>query len=230
MYQPPEVCPTRNDIEVVKTQSKSKEKSHSHSPQEQHARPQHNEAQYAEGSEGIQEVTSRIHNRYDVWSLACIMLEVIKYIKEGGPEAITRFQDERNKNGEGIAFHDSKGGAAAKLKSSVHDAMSVYKMQTSGGGHVGAANAYLRGVISLLFMMLRTLPEYRLSSQEVIDELEELSKAYKRDVAPEDENASELRGRLSGPYREILRETRSGHKSFIEMYAHPLSKSVCVMR
>ncbi len=117
-------------------------------------------------SMGSGDVDDKIGRKYDVWSLACIMLEVIIFILDRGPEGVKEFE-KRSRNEEVAgAFYSTI--PVAQLKLCVKGMLCQYERDASNaetGCH------YLSNVVELLKQMFNIDHKNRPSSQTVHDRL-----------------------------------------------------------
>lgn len=116
--------------------------------------------------------------RYDVWSLACIMFEVLKYVLAGGPDegkgksAVEAFEKARKHEDGGEAYYTYASSRQGELKGCIRREL---KYLSSKPQAFNADKTYLRGVASLLEKMFTVNPKFRPTSSEVHKELEDLS-------------------------------------------------------
>ncbi len=139
------------------------------------------------GSSGVAHLSTtkdmhdEIKNKYDVWSYACIVLEVMIFLfEEDGKEKREQFEIDLDNEPPGQAFYGDR-----KLKHCVETAMG----QVSGHAMVGSErpgyDAWGDGMAQLLRDMFCFKPEYRPSSSDVFERLSELQTDYKE--RPDDE-------------------------------------------
>lgn len=182
-YQPPEVCPNREELELgSRTEAKGKRQA------------------------GLGSV-EKIYNKYDVWSLACIMLEVIIYIREDGAPAVERFHKARNRE----AYHYD-----GKVKEAVTEAIRSHSVSDPNNEQIAPAH-YITKVLELLNNMFNIKPDGRPSSRAVVEELDRLFEEYKTMSGPEDKLAASLRFREAGRFEEIYWQLEAHRISFVEM-------------
>jgi len=157
----------------------------------------------AEEKAASQNARKSVSNKYDVWSLACIMLEVILYIREPGK----RFAGEIAAEQPGPAFHNRNGG----LKECVMRALNMLSLE----GDTSALHGYMHGLVKLLEKMLKPEPQDRASSEEVVKKLDEFGEVYKYSKPAENPESVILQKVKKRGSPQIL--WKSGI-SFIEMW------------
>ena len=201
VYRPPEACPPREVIERTQRMGEILQQ-------------QTKEAAY--NLHGL----TKFHNVYDVWSLGCIMIEVITFIFGGGPPAVDKFKSDRDNENTGIAFHNGQNGSKARLKQSVENAIvgctSDEQCETLGL----ATSDYMHGLSELLRNMLDVNQGSRCTSDHVVEELAKLRDDYEDNDTPEDELARRIKHRPLDGYDEVLSCLKS---SFMHMLASPTS-------
>jgi len=126
----------------------------------------------------------RLYRRYDVWSLACIMLQVLTYIFDGPENGTARFEKDRADEPEGKAFYSTTTTTEQiKLKRCVKAMLQRYGSERLPRP---ANSAYLRNVLKLLQCMFAIEQQSRPTSERVYAELESfdqtLSGLQQRDV------------------------------------------------
>ena len=154
---------------------------------------------------------SKTSRKYDIWSLACIMLEIIIRIRDGA-QKLENFESESIKEDPGIAFHNN-GGKGAKLKSSVARELQKFKEAPHRPMPEARYDVHLCKVVELLQEMLSIEPEKRPSASSVVLKLREI------DVPPgppEDELTYKIRTMDIVPtYAELgyrISETRESNE------------------
>ena len=166
-----------------------------------------------------------MHRRYDVWSLACIILEVLVYILEEGAIAIQQFAEERRNEPVQGAFYT--GNEAKKLKQCVEQRLARYKQQgTESSGH----QIYLNSVLDLLGKMFSVDQRKRPSSAVVQSELErfgsgKFSMIYEG-VSQEQKRLWVTGFPITKGFVELYWKEGSETKSFLDAYANPIGRSV----
>lgn len=125
---------------------------------------------------------------YDVWSLACIMLEVLVFILKGGSKGIIVFEQERKNEGRDLSFHDGRG-RNANLKTCVMNTLNSFRdldLSNPPAQQISAQHrSYLTESINLLYGMFNPDPAHRKSSDQVVNEFEEIRKNYPEVDSPE---------------------------------------------
>jgi serine/threonine protein kinase len=90
---------------------------------------------------------------YDVWSMACIMTEVIEYITNGGPDGFRSFRESRRKEHDSsIAFWKASPEGGYELRRSVRRTLERFRSYEE---------RYLNTVTNLLEAMFSIRPEDR---------------------------------------------------------------------
>jgi serine/threonine protein kinase len=123
---------------------------------------------------------------YDVWSLACIMLEAFVFIYRGGSSGIEAFESDRRAEERALSFHDGNG-ANARLKTCVDRLLDEFRTL-----HIGFSDptprqqSYLGDVVDMLYGMFRSDPLCRISSEDVVTKLKEIKIEHAHDDAPDD--------------------------------------------
>ena len=107
-------------------------------------------------------VDGRVHRRYDVWSLACIMLEVITYVFEGPEDGTKEFERARRDEPITGAFFTAAG--QPRLKRCVELIIEKYRNKSTGRPY---NSEYLQEVLDLIRHMLSIKQQSRPSSEEV---------------------------------------------------------------
>lgn len=123
---------------------------------------------------------------YDVWSLACIMTEVLVFIFEGGASAVKDFERLRKEELRDLSFHNGKQGEDC-LKKCVKKKFHDFRVLDHPDAVTtpGQPRSYLSDVVGLLESMFRADPSQRLSSEQVVDQLETIDTNHKEDHDPD---------------------------------------------
>ena len=195
IYRPPEACPTRKELEQVEEEQKESD-------------------QQSTGKGKHRDTLPKIHNVYDVWSLGCIMLEVLVFVLHGGHSAVDKFQDERKGEGSEISFHNGQGGQNAARKQAVTAVIDQISSPEQSNALGVASTTYLEGLSTLLENMLCVSPNRRYASQQVVSELSQLQIQFYENETPEDDLVKCLKNRPLEGYEEI---TTSERQSFAHM-------------
>ena len=166
-----------------------------------------------------QEIDRRMNRRYDVWSLACIILEVLVFILEKGTNALEQFEEERRKEPIQGAFYT--GNEDKKLKQCVEQRLAKYKRQgTVSSGH----QVYLNSVLDLLSKMFSVDQRKRPSSAVVQSELERFAKGkfsmILEGVSQEQKKEWLTNFPITKGFVELCWEEGSEAKSFLDAYAN----------
>ena len=182
VYRPPEACPTRKEVTDVEMTSQRQ----------------------AEGSAHRSSGLTKFRNVYDVWSLGCIMIEVIIFIFRGGPSAVKQFLIDRDNEHTGIAFHNGQGGFGARLKQSVQNAIKQCSSDEQCETLSPASLSYLQELSDLLRHMLDVSQDLRCTSEEVVDKLVKLQAEFDDSETPEDEITKRIKHRSLAGYDEVV--------------------------
>jgi serine/threonine protein kinase len=159
---------------------------------------------------------------YDVWSLACIMLEVLVFIYMDGSEGVTTFERSRNGEERALSFHNGSG-VNAQLKQCVASVLD--ELRTLGDGidksESRPRTSYLWDTVDLLYGMFRSDPKARKSSEDVVNELEKIREVHADDDSPGDPMLRYMDG-MPTPrgFREVgwcPKDTSRGVESFYHM-------------
>ena len=162
-----------------------------------------------------EDVSESVRNRYDVWSYACIVLEVLIYLSgKNGVELLKRFHKAMDAEPPGCAFFGNK-----KLKICVDEALRDFDGDTLSEMEMSQPT-WAHDTAELLRQMFAFKPSQRPSSRMVADALR--SHQDKHMDMPIDELEMELRkhSELLYPeerYTEICRHTAHGDMSYIQM-------------
>jgi serine/threonine protein kinase len=123
---------------------------------------------------------------YDVWSLACIMTEVLAFIFEGGAAAVKDFERLRKEEDRDLCFHNGAQDEDC-LKSCVKKKFDKLRVLDHADATftTGQSRSYLSDVVGLLERMLIADPWQRLSSERVVDELKTIDINHQEDNDPD---------------------------------------------
>jgi serine/threonine protein kinase len=123
---------------------------------------------------------------YDVWSLACIMVEALVFICKDGSRGVIAFEGDRQSEERDLSFHD--GNANAQLKKCVTKILAEIRvLERVVDGTVPIQRpSYLCDIVDMLGGMFCSDPKERLSSEEVVNKLESIGKAHEDDESPDD--------------------------------------------
>ena len=170
-------------------------------------------------------VPDHVKNKCDVWSLACIIVDVLVFLSsENGPESWKNFVQSMNEESDKeeqryCAFFGDRG-----LNQCVAEALE--NISKGFTWKIGADHSpWRRDVVALLKEMFNFDPDLRPSAKQVADKLKDLSDAYadtRTDVM-----ITEARKSVSEEYEgfdEIPWHTTDGDKSFDTMYYHCLEQ------
>lgn len=113
----------------------------------------------------------QIHRSYDIWSLACIMLEVLVFILDEGTSGLESFEKQRREEPLQGTFYT--GGTETKLKPSVQRLLDRY---IKGDYQYKADQDYVGRVIDLLGKMFSINQRNRPTSSDVYADLDRFSK------------------------------------------------------
>ncbi|KAL6718834.1 hypothetical protein ACLMJK_003068 [Lecanora helva] len=167
-----------------------------------------------------------VKNKCDVWSYACITLEVLMYISElSGAEEVKRFEEVVDSEEPCCAFF----GSDSKLKPCVEKALQDISGSAETGIEQRRQNDWATDVTELLRNMFNFNPELRPSSADVASSLSTLDENYKNQ--PKDELELELKNHNRKEYSKerfwiINQHTGTLDVSFIKMsvLAYPLAE------
>ena len=122
---------------------------------------------------------------YDVWSLACIMTEVLTFIFEGGADAVRAFESLRQGERRDLSFHNGSQDSDC-LKECVKKKLHTFRVLDHPDATVtlGQPRSYLSDVIGLLKCMFITDPARRSSSESVVNELRMIAANHEEDNDP----------------------------------------------
>ena len=158
-------------------------------------------------------VDDKIHRKYDVWSLACIMLEVLIFVLDHGKEGVELFEKRRRREPVEGAFYSMI--EVAQLKPCVQEKLRQYE-------RVNLSREtdfdYRSNVVGLLRKMFDTNQTNRPSSKAVHDRLSKIAGGIYQSHASEEQ--------ISGWTKQVLIRQgdielgwrgSSGVQSFLEM-------------
>lgn len=163
-----------------------------------------------------EDVSDEVRNKYDIWSYACIVLEIMIYLfEEEGKKKLKEWEEQMNAESPGCAFHYN-----GKLKKSVENAIQQAGGHATACSDKSAYDAWASDVTSYIRMMFDFRPASRPSSTEVFDKLSSLQTEYEE--RPGDEIGQELmmNARQEYPkdkFDQVYWCTDSGNRSFIKM-------------
>jgi serine/threonine protein kinase len=122
---------------------------------------------------------------YDVWSLACIMTEVLAFIFEGGADAVKNFESLRREEGRDLSFHKGIQDQDC-LKDCVRRKFHAFRAvdHPDATFKLGQPGSYLSDVVGLLEDMFVADPARRLSSARVVTKLNTIDANHKEDSDP----------------------------------------------
>ncbi|KAM7219402.1 Protein kinase-like domain containing protein [Rhypophila decipiens] len=164
----------------------------------------------------------RVLQTYDVWSLACIMLEVLIYLgaehgQEGsGPEALEEFGQERKKEDPAAQFF-ARRGTKAFVVDKVQQIQSWLAVSEPGSD---AHREYIDNLKALLRNMFAFSMTDRASSKEVVRVLQEASGEYRQSRSETEVLHSKIRGMFQNEqcrFREVGWYSEKGLVSFLTM-------------
>lgn len=164
----------------------------------------------------IEDMSDEVKNKYDVWSYACIVLEVMIYLfEEDGKEKLKQFENSLDNEPPGRAFHGN-----GKLKSCVRKAMDQVGGHAIAGSEGPGYDAWADDMVEFLSDMFHFQPEYRPSSTDVFEKLHNLFTDYRE--RPDDEIGIALMkfARQDYPkekYDQVYWRTPNATISFIKM-------------
>ena len=135
--------------------------------------------------------------KYDIWSLACVALEVLVHECLGGMEAVGRFQDERRRDGPPGAFHTSRG-RYSELQTCVQNQLDALGTgQSSTYSWSSPMQIYMQDLVNLLQKMLSIREDDRPDAPEVAGQLDWALRKFKIAATDEDGLVNTLRDRTS---------------------------------
>jgi serine/threonine protein kinase len=213
-YGPPEVAPTRGEVKKLvfpptppSTASRKSSAAVSHSGSHDSRKQSLNKPMQSP-TEGIREfqlgrkesfatsvsepsLTSNeippvtVNANYDVWSLACIMTEVLTFIFEEGAIGVRKFENSRREEGDDLSFHKGTKDQDC-LRNCVRNKLDSFRAldHPDAISTLGQSNSYLSDVVGLLEDMFTADPTQRLSSEIVVNELNIITANHKEDGDP----------------------------------------------
>ena len=155
---------------------------------------------------------NRVHRRYDVWSLACIMTEVLVYIIESGSKALQAFEDQRQEESPKGAFYT--GVDTKTLKDCVQR-----RLQKNGAEFIlyDGDRFYLNRVLDLLLSMFEINQHNRPSSAIVCSELKRFTKGIYSGVASKKQkDAWQAKNPVPKGFIELCWQDPTGIQSFLD--------------
>jgi serine/threonine protein kinase len=134
-------------------------------------------------SKEIPPVTAKAN--YDVWSLACIMTEVLTFIFEEGADGVSKFENSRRDEGGDLGFHEGTKDWDC-LRNCVRNKLDSFRTldDPDAISTLTQSNSYLSDVVGLLEDMFTADPTQRLSSEMVVNELNTIAVNHKEDSDP----------------------------------------------
>jgi serine/threonine protein kinase len=164
-----------------------------------------------------QKTDVRIYRRYDVWSLACIIVEVLTFIFGGGSKGVEDLERLRIGEPEGVAFFTLSSGSSgeARLKSCIQRKMDSFRATKFQHGN---SMVYLEKVLNLLKNMLQVEQAARPSSEEVYADLKKYEADMQRNSTGE-QRVGILQNHFPVPkdFVEVGWHDGSTLRSFLEM-------------
>ena len=158
-----------------------------------------------------------VKNNYDIWSYACISVEILIFIFENdGVKSLKRFEEEGDKEPPGQAFHSN-----GKLKDCVVNAMNRLCSDEFAATKRQSFAPWAFGLTQLLNRMFSIEPKNRPSSRDVVRDLKELQQTYI--TGPDDVVKAALRNTTrqefpKNEYDEAHWQNKQSTKSFIDMF------------
>jgi serine/threonine protein kinase len=122
---------------------------------------------------------------YDVWSLACIMTEVLDFIFLDGAAGVKRFEQARrdDPSERDLSFHN--GSQNGQLKGCVHQLLNGLRdMDSHTIAIPGQPLTYMSETVGVLYEMFNPEPKFRLSSDQVVERFESITEKHKEDDDP----------------------------------------------
>ena len=163
-----------------------------------------------------EDISDEVRNKYDVWSYACIVLEIMIYLfEEEGKKKLKELEEQMDAESSGCAFHYN-----GKLKKSVEKAIQQAGGYATAGSDQSAYDAWASDMTSYIRIMFEFRPESRPSSTQVFDKLSSLQTEYEE--RPSDEIGLEIMMNAQKEYPkdkfdQVYWCTDSGNRSFIKM-------------
>ncbi|KAK3369223.1 kinase-like domain-containing protein [Lasiosphaeria ovina] len=178
------------------------------------------------GGNGPQDL--RVLQTYDVWSLACIMLEVLIYLgaehgqKGCGPEALKEFDEARRKEMPPVTFFTLQGTKSLVIDKVQHirSWLAVSEPNFRGDPH----SEYIDRLKDLLTKMFAFGMTDRAGSEEIVGVLEEASKEYSHSRSETDALHSKIRREFQHEqrgFKEMGWYNEKSLVSFLRIYSSP---------
>lgn len=131
-------------------------------------------------------IPDEFKNKCDVWSYACVALEVFLYLfKDDGQGELENFRTSLDSEGQGSAFH-----ASDTLKLCVKAKLEQLSNHDSARPERSEYRAWTAGIKACLEGMLEIQPKDRLSSGEVVEKLRTIGNKF--DELPDDNLRQQL--------------------------------------
>lgn len=161
-------------------------------------------------------VDDRIYRRYDVWSLGCIMLEVMTFVFEGGSKGVKAFECERSEESNGEAFYKTTSihPIEVRLKACALNRIDALKKKSPQSE---PSSVYADRVITLVETMLRVDQQKRPSSDTVYANLERYGADSTRHAAETQQNTTLQAIPLSKGFVEAAWDDGSRLRSLIDL-------------
>ena len=159
---------------------------------------------------------NQIHRSYDIWSLACIMFEVLVYLLGNGQAALQDFERERRNQPLEGAFYTATD--PKRLKACVQTRLTRYR---DGKISVKADRDYLTRILDLLIKMFDIDPRKRPASHEVYTKLKMIADGSDYGIAPEQQREvwkAQIPARVLEGYEELGWQSSTGLVSFLVAY------------
>ncbi|RMJ05244.1 hypothetical protein CDV36_014084 [Fusarium kuroshium] len=117
------------------------------------------------------EVTAILN--YDVWSLACVMMEVLVSVFNLGDRTLDQFQGHIDNSPKRNSFYDNNQRLKSEVEEAIKDIQGKFQEQAPH-------HQYITDVAHLLHQMFHKDPYERISSQEVSQGLEAAKETYRK--------------------------------------------------
>ncbi len=154
---------------------------------------------------------NRVHRRYDVWSLACIMLEVLVFILDKGTEGVESFEKERREEPLQGAFYT--GNDEKRLKRCVQRRLAKYEAENLDAK---ANRIYLSELLDLMKKMFDVDQHSRPSSAFVHQELYSFANGiYGGVVSKRQKDEWVEKNPIPGGFTELCWQGPTGVQSFL---------------
>ena len=155
---------------------------------------------------------NRVHRRYDVWSLACIMLEVLVFILENGTEGVESFEKDRREEPVPGAFYT--GNDERRLKRCVQERLSLFEAESFDAK---ASQIYMGELLDLLRTMFSVDQHRRPSSATVYQMLDRFTKGIFGGVVSKRQKESwVVKNPIPKGSTELCWEGDTGAQSFLD--------------